>query len=44
MSKDASSVLAEVGDFPKDKLKHVEPTIKTVLPTADGNGLRFWFL
>ena len=43
MSKGAAPVLAEVGDFPKDKLKHVEPVVKTVLPTADGNGSRFWF-
>ncbi|CDI98598.1 Thymosin beta 4 [Echinococcus multilocularis] len=35
MSEDVASVLAEVGDFQKDKLKHVDPTVKNVLPTAD---------
>ncbi|MBW3907057.1 hypothetical protein, partial [Neisseria meningitidis] len=35
MSEGAASVLAEVGDFQKDKLKHVDPAVKNVLPTAD---------
>lgn len=43
MSEGAASVLAEVGDFQKDKLKHVDPAVKNVLPTADGKGRSFWF-
>ncbi|VDD83932.1 unnamed protein product [Mesocestoides corti] len=35
MSKGPGAVLAEVGDFQKDKLKHVNPNIKNPLPTAD---------